>query len=165
MRQKLPEQLKGVQEWISEWRDGLLQKPLLTPQKSLSYPKEIEVNRSTECNPFYLPQVVICILDTYISKKKSFLFWNRMSHNYSIMQLNLGLCTITSLLIKNVVNGQMWDALLRVECSLEDVSTRWRLNLTKDLKKRISEVSDGLFVSCENDLTHLVSETSEQHRF
>lgn len=59
----------------------------------------------------------------------------------------------------------MWDALLRVECSLEDVSTRWRLNLTKDLKKRISEVSDGLFVSCENDLTHLVSETSQQHRF
>lgn len=89
-----------MQEWISEWRDGLLQKPLLTPQKSLSYPKEIEVNRSTECNPFYLPQAVICILDTYISKKKSFLFWNRMSHIYSIMQLNLGLCTITSLLIK-----------------------------------------------------------------
>lgn len=62
-----------------------------------------------------------------------------MSHIY------LGLCA--RLIIQNVVNGQMWDALLKVECSLEDVSARRRLNLTKDLKKRISEVSDGLFIS------------------
>lgn len=36
---------------------------------------------------------------------------------------------------------QMWDALLKVECSLEDVSSSWRLNIERDLKKRISRVS------------------------
>lgn len=28
---------------MREWRDELLQKPLVTPSKSLAYPKEIEV--------------------------------------------------------------------------------------------------------------------------
>lgn len=45
-----------------------------------------------------------------------------------------------------VLNYQMWDALLKVECSLEDVSSRWRLSLTKDLKKRISKVGERLLI-------------------
>ncbi|XP_073346346.1 E3 ubiquitin-protein ligase rnf213-beta [Pagrus major] len=78
LRQKLLEELQACEEWISAWRDELLQKPIVTPSKSLSFPKEIE----------------------------------------------------------------MWDALLKVECSLEEVSNRRRLSLTKDLKKRISEASE-----------------------
>lgn len=49
---------------------------------------------------------------------------------------NLEITSITTVGIH-----QMWDALLRVECSLEGVSSSWRLNLEKDLKKRISRVS------------------------
>ncbi|XP_074519497.1 E3 ubiquitin-protein ligase rnf213-beta [Halichoeres trimaculatus] len=41
MEQKLQEELQAVQQRISEWRDELLQKTLLTPSKTLSYPKEI----------------------------------------------------------------------------------------------------------------------------
>ncbi|XP_060883843.1 E3 ubiquitin-protein ligase rnf213-beta [Labrus mixtus] len=75
LKQKLFEELHAVHQRISEWRDGLLQKPLVGPSKTLSYPKEIE----------------------------------------------------------------MWDALLRVQSSLEEVSSRWILRLSKDLKKRISK--------------------------
>lgn len=48
---------------------------------------------------------------------------------------------------------QMWDALLRLKCSLEDVSTSWRLDLEKDLKKRISGVSySSVVIECLPDL-------------
>ncbi|XP_051273053.1 E3 ubiquitin-protein ligase rnf213-beta isoform X1 [Dicentrarchus labrax] len=77
LKQKLLEDLHLMQQQVSEWRDELLQKPLVTA-KALSYPKEIE----------------------------------------------------------------MWDALLKVECSLEEVSSRWEVNLTKDLRKRISKASE-----------------------
>ncbi|XP_041671343.1 E3 ubiquitin-protein ligase rnf213-beta isoform X2 [Cheilinus undulatus] len=43
LRQKVVEELFAVQQRISEWRDELLQKPLIAPSKSLSYPKEIEM--------------------------------------------------------------------------------------------------------------------------
>lgn len=78
LKQQLVENLHALQQRVSEWRDDLLQKPLLTPSKSLSYPKEIE----------------------------------------------------------------MWDALLKVKCSTEEVSSCWRLSLKKDLTKRISKSSD-----------------------
>lgn len=39
--------------------------------------------------------------------------------------------------------NQMWDALLKVDCSLGDVSSRWRSSLTRGLKRRISQVSGG----------------------
>ncbi|XP_036938207.1 E3 ubiquitin-protein ligase rnf213-beta [Acanthopagrus latus] len=99
LRQKLLEELQSVQERISEWRDGLLQKPFLTHQRSLSYPKEIE----------------------------------------------------------------MWDALLKVECSLEDVSARRRLNLTKDLKKRISEASeqDRVLLCCQEPTLATIKKSHE----
>ncbi|XP_034715873.1 E3 ubiquitin-protein ligase rnf213-beta isoform X2 [Etheostoma cragini] len=85
LRQKLLDELSGAQQQISEWRDGLLQRDLLT-SKSLTYPKEIE----------------------------------------------------------------MWDSLLKVDCSLEGVSSSWRLSLKKDLKKRISKASeeDKVLVCC-----------------
>ncbi|XP_076616648.1 E3 ubiquitin-protein ligase rnf213-beta isoform X2 [Chaetodon auriga] len=85
-RQKLLVGLQAAQQSISEWRDELLQKPLVTPSKSLTYPKEI----------------------------------------------------------------QMWDALMTVECAVEEVSSRWRLSLKKDLKKRISKASeeDKVLVCC-----------------
>lgn len=54
-------------------------------------------------------------------------------HYYLLQVLNL---------IKCVLNSQMWDALLKVECSIEEVSSRWTQSLTKDLRKRISQVSD-----------------------
>lgn len=41
----------------------------------------------------------------------------------------------------SVLNEQLWDALLKVECSSEDVSSQWEAKLKKDLKKRIHEVS------------------------
>ncbi|KAL6095331.1 uncharacterized protein ACO6RY_16557 [Pungitius sinensis] len=78
VRQKLLEQLEPVQQRVTEWRSDLLQKPLVGPSKSLSYPKEIE----------------------------------------------------------------MWDALLKVDSSLEEVSSRWRSSLTRDLKRRISQAGD-----------------------
>ncbi|XP_049419183.1 E3 ubiquitin-protein ligase rnf213-beta isoform X2 [Epinephelus fuscoguttatus] len=78
LRQKLLDELRAVQQQISEWRDELLQKSLMTTSKSLTYPKEIE----------------------------------------------------------------LWDALLKVECSIEEVSSGWRLSLRKDLKKRISKAGD-----------------------
>ncbi|KAF3854020.1 hypothetical protein F7725_014708 [Dissostichus mawsoni] len=84
---KLLEDLQSVQQRVIEWRDELLQRPLLKPEsKTLSYPKEIE----------------------------------------------------------------MWDSLLKVECSLEEVSSSWRLTLKKDLKKRISKASeeDKVLVCC-----------------
>uniref|UniRef100_UPI0037E7EAB2 E3 ubiquitin-protein ligase rnf213-beta n=1 Tax=Semicossyphus pulcher TaxID=241346 RepID=UPI0037E7EAB2 len=37
---------------------------------------------------------------------------------------------------------EMWDALLKVESSLDGVSSRWSLSLKKDLKKRISKASE-----------------------
>ncbi|KAI4801198.1 hypothetical protein KUCAC02_000123 [Chaenocephalus aceratus] len=45
---------------------------------------------------------------------------------------------------------EMWDSLLKVECSLEEVSSSWRLSLKKDLKKRISQASeeDKVLVCC-----------------
>ncbi|KAM4715158.1 LOW QUALITY PROTEIN: E3 ubiquitin-protein ligase rnf213-beta [Anableps anableps] len=76
-KQRVVEGLSAVQQRISEWRDELLQKPLITA-KTLTYPKEIE----------------------------------------------------------------LWDALLKVECSSEDVSSHWEARLQKDLKKRINEVTD-----------------------
>ncbi|XP_005805466.2 E3 ubiquitin-protein ligase rnf213-beta [Xiphophorus maculatus] len=76
-KQRVVEKLFAVQQRISEWRDELLQKPLVST-KTLIYPKEIE----------------------------------------------------------------LWDALLKVECFSEDVSSNWATRLQKDLKKRINEVSD-----------------------
>ncbi|KAF3854024.1 hypothetical protein F7725_014712 [Dissostichus mawsoni] len=45
---------------------------------------------------------------------------------------------------------EMWDSLLKVECSLEEVSSSWRLTVKKDLKKRISKASeeDKVLVCC-----------------
>ncbi|KAF7657942.1 hypothetical protein LDENG_00019240 [Lucifuga dentata] len=45
---------------------------------------------------------------------------------------------------------EMWDALLKVECSVQEVSSQWRLRLEKDLKKRICTASevDRVLVSC-----------------
>ncbi|XP_045924674.1 E3 ubiquitin-protein ligase rnf213-beta [Micropterus dolomieu] len=45
---------------------------------------------------------------------------------------------------------EMWDALLKVECSLEEVSSTWRISLKKDLTKRISKASeeDQVLVCC-----------------
>ncbi|XP_054454921.1 E3 ubiquitin-protein ligase rnf213-beta [Anoplopoma fimbria] len=73
----LKQKLKAVQEGIRQWRDELLQKPLVT-SKTLSYPKEIE----------------------------------------------------------------MWDALLKADCSLEEVSSHWTSSLRRDLMKRISQAAD-----------------------
>ncbi|XP_051795751.1 E3 ubiquitin-protein ligase rnf213-beta [Acanthochromis polyacanthus] len=78
LKKKLFKNLFSTQQRISEFRDGLLQKSILTPSKFLSYPKEIE----------------------------------------------------------------MWDVLLKVESPFEEVSSFWRQNLTKDLKKRISQAND-----------------------
>ncbi|XP_044192717.1 E3 ubiquitin-protein ligase rnf213-beta isoform X2 [Thunnus albacares] len=78
LKQQLLKELHPVQQGISEWRDKLLQKPLLAALKLLTYPKEIE----------------------------------------------------------------MWDALLKVQCSIEEVSSQWRQSLKKDLKKRISKADD-----------------------
>ncbi|XP_026207099.1 E3 ubiquitin-protein ligase rnf213-beta isoform X2 [Anabas testudineus] len=85
-KQQLLETLQDVQQRIREWRDELLQKPLLTASKSASYPKEIE----------------------------------------------------------------MWDNLIKVECSVEEVSTSWKLSIKKDLQKRISTSSeeDQVLVCC-----------------
>lgn len=47
----------------------------------------------------------------------------------------------------SVFDYQMWDALLKVECSVQDISSQWRLRLEKDLKKRICKVQDDLFIS------------------
>ncbi|XP_040922673.1 E3 ubiquitin-protein ligase rnf213-beta isoform X2 [Toxotes jaculatrix] len=77
-KQPFLDKLHDMQQQISEWRDDLLQKPLGTPLKTVTYTEEIE----------------------------------------------------------------MWDALLKVECSVEDVSSRWTQSLTKDLRKRISMVSE-----------------------
>lgn len=49
------------------------------------------------------------------------------------------LCSTTRSLF--CYDHQMWDALLKVECCLEEVSSCWKLSLEKDLKKRISKVS------------------------
>ncbi|KAI9537488.1 hypothetical protein NQZ68_025345 [Dissostichus eleginoides] len=81
LNKKLLEDLQSAQQRVIEWRDELLYKPLLMPSKTLSYPKEIELQRT----------------------------------------------------------DKMWDSLLKVECSLEEVSSSWRLTLKKDLKKRISK--------------------------
>lgn len=42
--------------------------------------------------------------------------------------------------LKTVLNHQMWDMLIKVECSVEGVSSSWKLGVKKDLQKRISEV-------------------------
>lgn len=51
-----------------------------------------------------------------------------------------------------VLDFQMWDALLKVECSIEEVSSRWTQSLTKDLRKRISTVSDCMWFSVKIDI-------------
>ncbi|XP_028287710.1 E3 ubiquitin-protein ligase rnf213-beta isoform X2 [Parambassis ranga] len=85
-RKQLLDDLFDIQQHVSECRDKLLEKPLLSATKALTYPKEIE----------------------------------------------------------------MWDALLRVECTFEDVSSHWRQTMEKDLKKRISKVAeeDIVLVCC-----------------
>lgn len=42
------EDLQLTQQHMREWRDELLQKPLMVPSRSLNYPEEIEVECS-EC--------------------------------------------------------------------------------------------------------------------
>ncbi|XP_060951524.1 E3 ubiquitin-protein ligase rnf213-beta [Limanda limanda] len=37
---------------------------------------------------------------------------------------------------------ELWDTLFRVECSIEEVSSRWTQSLRKELRKRISAASD-----------------------
>lgn len=100
-----------MQQRIREWRDELLQKPLLTASKSASYPKEIEVHRSTQ-------QAAVT---TQLESHKPDLY-------------------VVSLMV-SVLNWQMWDNLIKVECSVEEVSTSWKLSIKKDLQKRISTVS------------------------
>jgi len=54
-RQKLSDELEAARQRIREWRDGLLQKPLLSASKGLSYPKEMEVGgRLAVCLVFKL---------------------------------------------------------------------------------------------------------------
>nr|XP_046232923.1 E3 ubiquitin-protein ligase rnf213-beta [Scatophagus argus]XP_046232924.1 E3 ubiquitin-protein ligase rnf213-beta [Scatophagus argus] len=86
LKKNVLDEFQDVQQRISEWRDKLLHKPIVTASKSLTYPKEIE----------------------------------------------------------------LWDALLKVECSLEEVSSCWRMSLRKDLMKRISQASeeDRIAVCC-----------------
>lgn len=55
LKQRLLPELHGVQQNISDWRDELLQKPLMMPTKSLTYPKEIEVNSGAEYSVSLLP--------------------------------------------------------------------------------------------------------------
>ncbi|CAL8304474.1 unnamed protein product [Lota lota] len=78
--------LLRVQQYVCEWRDSLLNKPLLTSSKALSYPKEIEI----------------------------------------------------------------WDALLKVDGSDEEVLLQWRSTVEKDLRKRItqSKEEDRILVCC-----------------
>ncbi|XP_026171361.1 E3 ubiquitin-protein ligase rnf213-beta isoform X2 [Mastacembelus armatus] len=86
LQKQFLENLSAAQQRINEWRDELLQKPLLTPSQALSYPKEIE----------------------------------------------------------------MWDTLLKADCSVQEVSSRWRQSMKKDLMKRISKLSeeDRVLVCC-----------------
>ncbi|XP_059181122.1 E3 ubiquitin-protein ligase rnf213-beta [Centropristis striata] len=37
---------------------------------------------------------------------------------------------------------ELWDSLLKIQCSVEEVSSSWRSSLIKDLKKRISQASE-----------------------
>lgn len=46
LKEKFLEDLRVIQQHLREWRDELLQKPLMIPSRSLSYPKEIEVKCS-----------------------------------------------------------------------------------------------------------------------
>ncbi|XP_056152727.1 E3 ubiquitin-protein ligase rnf213-beta [Lampris incognitus] len=80
------DEIGKVQREINDWRDRLLQNPLLTKYKSFSYPGEIEV----------------------------------------------------------------WDAMLKVQCSVQKVMSQWQLNLGKDLRKRISNATevDQIIVYC-----------------
>ncbi|XP_058476821.1 E3 ubiquitin-protein ligase rnf213-beta isoform X2 [Solea solea] len=43
LKEELLEKLHSVQQQICQWRDELLQKPTMTPSKSLTYPREIEM--------------------------------------------------------------------------------------------------------------------------
>ncbi|XP_068161093.1 E3 ubiquitin-protein ligase rnf213-beta isoform X2 [Antennarius striatus] len=44
---------------------------------------------------------------------------------------------------------EMWDSLMKVECSLEEVSSCWKLSLIRDLKKRFSKYGDeGVVLIC-----------------
>ncbi|KAK2820122.1 hypothetical protein Q5P01_023081 [Channa striata] len=99
LKQQLLQNLQDVQQRVSEWRDELLRKPLLTTSKSLSYPKEIE----------------------------------------------------------------MWDALLREECSVEEVSSCWMLRIKKDLQIRISQLheQDKVLVCCLESTTAAISGSHE----
>ncbi|AWP18160.1 putative E3 ubiquitin-protein ligase RNF213-like [Scophthalmus maximus] len=54
--QQLLDKLLVMQQQISEWRDDLLQKPLVTASKALAYPKEIEASEED--------QVLLCCLET-----------------------------------------------------------------------------------------------------
>lgn len=42
--------------------------------------------------------------------------------------------------VKNMWNHQMWDSLIKVQCSVDGISSSWMLSIEKDLQKRISKV-------------------------
>ncbi|KAG8008845.1 hypothetical protein GBF38_010486 [Nibea albiflora] len=62
----------------------------------------------------------------------------------------LGKSLVTSKQLSYPKEIEMWDALLKVECSLEEVSSSWRVSLKKDLEKRITKISeeDRVLVCC-----------------
>ncbi|XP_071319372.1 E3 ubiquitin-protein ligase rnf213-beta isoform X2 [Trachinotus anak] len=58
---------------------------------------------------------------------------------------------------------EMWDALFKVECSIEEVSSRWTQSLTKDLRKRISQdIEENRILVCCNEST--VAAIRKSHR-
>ncbi|CAK6965023.1 E3 ubiquitin-protein ligase rnf213-beta isoform X3 [Scomber scombrus] len=58
---------------------------------------------------------------------------------------------------------EMWDSLLKVECSIEEVSSQWRPSLKKDLKKRISKVGeeDRVLVCCLESSSAAIKKSHE----
>ncbi|KAM6951514.1 E3 ubiquitin-protein ligase rnf213-beta [Aplochiton taeniatus] len=58
---------------------------------------------------------------------------------------------------------EMWDALVRAECSLESVSAAWRLRLGQDLRKRISRNGDvdKVMVCCLESSTKAIGTSND----
>lgn len=73
---------------------------------------------------------------------------------YQLLSLNSGQPKMINYTVQpgfHCVNPQMWDALLRLKFSLEEISSDWELSLKKDLKKRISQVGDCLVIIVQYD--------------
>ncbi|KAM9837888.1 LOW QUALITY PROTEIN: E3 ubiquitin-protein ligase rnf213-beta [Aulostomus maculatus] len=58
---------------------------------------------------------------------------------------------------------EMWDALLKVECSNGEVSSQWRMDVKKDLMKRISKEreEDKVLVCCLESLLAVIRKSHE----